>query len=261
MSTLPTISTEPGTRFVVLDTETTGLSAEQGDRVIELGCVELVDRKPTGHDLHLYFNPERDSHPDALRIHGLTTEFLRDKPKFAEKSTAILDYLRGAHLLIHNAAFDTSFLDAELARLRLPPLRQHVAAITDTLALAKELFPGKRNSLDALCDRLDVDRRGRTLHGALLDARLLADVYINMTRGQHALLTEEPSPNPDTPITLQPLQADPEEHLDLSTVELPIISASTEELAAHSHMLQDLDKASSNKTIWKIFEKPAETAA
>ena len=166
-------------RFIVLDTETTGLSPDNGDRIIELGCVELVGRKPTGNNLHLYFNPERDSHEDALRVHGLTTQFLSDKPKFAEKARDILAYLQGAQLIIHNAPFDMGFLEKEFSLLGLPPLKTAVAGVTDSLALAKELFPGKRNSLDALCDRLGVDNSGRTLHGALLDAQLLADVYYN----------------------------------------------------------------------------------
>ena len=163
-------------RQIVLDTETTGLSAEGGDRIIELGCVELVGRKLTGNNLHFYFNPGRDSHEDALKVHGISNEFLRDKPKFAELADEILRYLEGAELIIHNAAFDVGFLNKELELLGKPPLRSFVAEVTDTLAMAKQLYPGKRNSLDALCDRLGVDNSSRTLHGALLDAELLADV-------------------------------------------------------------------------------------
>ena len=171
-------------RQIVLDTETTGLDAAGGDRIVEIGCVELIDRKLTGHNLHLYINPERDSHPDAERVHGLSTAFLSDKPKFAEIARQFLDYVQGAEIIIHNAPFDVGFLNKELERLGLPPLSEHTGDITDTLALAKQIYPGKRNSLDALCDRLDVDRSSRTLHGALLDAELLASVYINLTRGQ-----------------------------------------------------------------------------
>jgi DNA polymerase-3 subunit epsilon len=178
------------TRQIVLDTETTGLSAENGDRIIEIGCVELLSRKLTGNNLHFYLNPERDSHEDALKVHGISNEFLRDKPKFADVADEILRYVEGAELIIHNAAFDLGFLDKELERLGRPPLRHFVAEVTDTLAMAKQLYPGKRNSLDALCERLGVDNSGRTLHGALLDAELLADVYISLTRGQEALLIE-----------------------------------------------------------------------
>ena len=177
-------------RQIVFDTETTGLSAENGDRVIEIGCVELVNRKLTGRNLHYYLNPERDSHEDALRIHGLTTEFLRDKPKFAAVVDEFLDYIQGSELIIHNAAFDVGFLNKELELLGRPPLKSYVSGVIDTLALAKEMYPGKRNSLNGLCERLGVDNTGRTLHGALLDAELLADVYVYMTRGQDALLID-----------------------------------------------------------------------
>ena len=177
-------------RQIVLDTETTGLSAEAGDRIIELGCVELFARKLTGNNLHFYFNPGRDSHEDALRVHGISNEFLRDKPKFAELADEILAYLDGAEIIIHNAPFDVGFLNKELELLGKPPLKTFVSGVIDSLAMAKEMFPGKRNSLDALCDRLEVDNSGRTLHGALLDAELLADVYINMTRGQEALIMD-----------------------------------------------------------------------
>ena len=170
-------------RQIVLDTETTGLSAENGDRIIEIGCVELVHRKLTGHNKHFYVNPERDSHEDALKVHGISNEFLRGKPKFAEIAEELLDFLAGAEIIIHNAPFDVGFLNKELELLGRAPLRTLVGSVTDTLLMAKEMFPGKRNSLDALCDRLGVDNSGRTLHGALLDAELLAEVYINLTRG------------------------------------------------------------------------------
>ena len=177
-------------RQIFLDTETTGLYAEQGDRVIEIGCVELLNRKLTGNNLHYYLNPGRDSHEEALRIHGLTTAFLRDKPPFEAIVDDFLAYVQDAEIIIHNAAFDLGFLNMELKRVGKLPLRDYVAKVVDTLVMAKEMFPGKRNSLDALCDRLEVDNSGRTLHGALLDAELLADVYINMTRGQDALLMD-----------------------------------------------------------------------
>ncbi|HOZ65790.1 MAG TPA: DNA polymerase III subunit epsilon, partial [Burkholderiaceae bacterium] len=166
-------------RQIFLDTETTGLYPDQGDRIIEIGCVELVNRKLTGNNLHFYLNPGRDSHEEALKVHGITTEFLRDKPKFDAVADELLAYLGGAEIIIHNAAFDVGFLNKELSLVGREPFREFVASVTDTLVMAKEMYPGKRNGLDALCDRLGVDNSGRTLHGALLDAELLADVYIN----------------------------------------------------------------------------------
>ncbi|MDO4593464.1 MAG: DNA polymerase III subunit epsilon [Comamonadaceae bacterium] len=237
------------TRQIVLDTETTGLSAETGDRVIELGCVELVNRKLTGNNLHLYFNPGRDSHPDALRVHGLTTEFLSDKPKFAEKVNEILAYLQDAELIIHNAPFDLGFLNKELSLLGLRPITEYVAKVTDSLVMAKELYPGKRNSLDALCSRLDVDNSGRELHGALLDSELLAEVYINMTRGQNALVMpdeDEEEASSDLGDVLQTI--------DLRSFKLPVLQASEQELAAHAALLEQIDKASGGKTIWRVQE-------
>jgi DNA polymerase-3 subunit epsilon len=230
-------------RQIVLDTETTGLSAEGGDRIIELGCVELYARKLTGNNLHFYFNPERDSHEDALKVHGISNEFLRDKPKFAELTEEILDYLSDAELIIHNAAFDIGFLNKELERVGKKPLKAYVSNVIDTLAMAKEMFPGKRNSLDALCDRLEVDNSGRTLHGALLDAELLADVYINMTRGQEALLIDAGDAQTDASGVLV--------QVDLSGFTLPVIRANEQEMAAHQEVLTQMDKSSGGKTIWR----------
>jgi DNA polymerase-3 subunit epsilon len=229
-------------RQIVLDTETTGLSAENGDRIIELGCVELFARKLTGNDLHIYFNPERESHEDALKVHGLTTDFLRDKPKFATLANDIVEYLRGAELIIHNAAFDVGFLNKELELAGLPPLRTFVGEVTDTLAMAKQVYPGKRNSLDALCDRFGVDRSNRTFHGAKLDAQLLADVYINLTRGQDALLIDV--------VTNEPVQGAVVE-IDLRSFVLPVLTAAEHELAAHEELLLQLDKASNGRTIFR----------
>ena len=239
-------------RLIVLDTETTGLSAETGDRVIELGCVELLNRKLTGNNLHLYFNPERDSHPDALRVHGLTTEFLSDKPKFAEKVQEILAYLQGAELIIHNAPFDVGFLNKELSLLGLKPLTNYVDKVTDSLVMAKEMFPGKRNSLDALCSRLEVDNSGRELHGALLDAELLADVYINMTRGQNALVMPDEDDGHGAGGVGGASTA-----IDLRSFKLPVLKASDQELAAHESVLAEIDKASGAKTIWRVKEADA----
>ncbi len=235
-------------RQIVLDTETTGLSAETGDRIIELGCVELVNRKLTGNNLHFYFNPDRDSHEDALRVHGISNEFLKDKPRFAELADEILAYLEGAEVIIHNAPFDIGFLNKELELLGKPPFKSFVGGVIDSLVMAKEMFPGKRNSLDALCDRLEVDNSGRTLHGALLDAELLADVYINMTRGQEALLMETAEVSSTGTVSAR---------VDLSTFALPVLVANEQELAAHEDVLGQLDKASGGKTVWRNLDAPA----
>ncbi|TFY98713.1 DNA polymerase III subunit epsilon [Ramlibacter rhizophilus] len=231
-------------RQIVLDTETTGLSAETGDRIIEIGCVELVSRKLTGNNKHFYLNPGRDSHEDALKVHGISNEFLRDKPKFAQVADELLDYLQDAEIIIHNAAFDVGFLNKELELIGRPAFRSFVGSITDTLAMAKEMYPGKRNSLDALCDRLGVDNSGRTLHGALLDAELLADVYINLTRGQDALLIDLSPSDTVAGITTQ---------VDLRQFTLPVLLASDQEHEAHEAVLQQLDKASGGKTLWRLF--------
>jgi len=229
-------------RQIFLDTETTGLSAEGGDRVIEIGCVELFNRKLTGNNLHFYLNPERDSHEDALKVHGISNDFLRDKPKFAQVAQEVLDYLHGAEIIIHNAAFDVGFLNKELERVGEAPFTTHVSSVTDTLVMAKQMFPGKRNSLDALCDRLGVDNSGRTLHGALLDAELLADVYINLTRGQEALLIDISDDQP---------QHQSVGSIDLSSYQLPVLRANAQELTMHEDLLQQLDKASGGKTVWR----------
>jgi DNA polymerase III subunit epsilon len=238
-------------RQIVLDTETTGLSAENGDRVIELGCVELFNRKLTGNDLHIYFNPERESHEDALKVHGLTTDFLRDKPKFAVLANDVVEYLRGAELIIHNAAFDVGFLNKELEMAGLPPLREFVAEVTDTLAMAKAVYPGKRNSLDALCDRFGIDRSNRTFHGAKLDAQLLADVYINLTRGQDALLIDVSNNEP----TFGTVVA-----VDLRSFVLPVLAATEHELAAHDDLLGQLDKSSKGQTLFRQIDVQGQNA-
>jgi DNA polymerase-3 subunit epsilon len=230
-------------RQIFLDTETTGLSADNGDRIIEIGCVELVNRRLTGNNLHFYLNPGRDSHEEALKVHGITNEFLKDKPKFDAVVDELLHYVRDAEIIIHNAAFDLGFLDKELELLARAPFRNHVSGVVDTLAMAKEVFPGKRNSLDALCDRLGVDNSGRTLHGALLDAELLADVYINLTRGQDALLIDAHSPQHGGPAVPQ---------IDLSVFELPVLQANEQETAAHEDVLTQIDKASGGKTVWRV---------
>lgn len=231
-------------RQIFLDTETTGLYAEQGDRLIEIGCVELVNRKLTGNNLHLYVNPGRDSHEEALRVHGITSEFLRDKPKFEAVVDDFLAYVQDAEIIIHNAQFDIGFLNKELELVGRPRFKEYVAGIVDTLAMAKEMFPGKRNSLDALCSRLDVDNSGRTLHGALLDSELLADVYINMTRGQDALLMDSSAPEEKGVVFVA---------TDLTGYELSVVYANAQEQSAHDDVVKQIDKSSGGKALWKTL--------
>jgi DNA polymerase-3 subunit epsilon len=206
-------------RQIFLDTETTGLDAANGDRVIEIGCIEMVNRRLTEHTFHHYLNPERSSHPDAVAVHGITDEFLADKPKFALVCDEFLSFVSGAEVVIHNAGFDVGFLNAELARLGKPPIAKVVARITDSLLLAREMFPGKGNSLDALCKRLEVDNTHRNLHGALLDAGLLAEVYLRMTRGQGSLVI-------DAARTVGPASDD--DAIDFAALKLPLVPASAE---------------------------------
>ncbi len=239
-------------RQIVLDTETTGLSAEGGDRIIEVGCVELFNRKLTGNNKHFYLNPGRDSHEDALKVHGISNEFLRDKPKFVDVADELMDYLQDAEIIIHNAAFDVSFLNKELELIGKPAFASFVGSVTDTLRMAKEMYPGKRNSLDALCDRLGVDNSGRTLHGALLDAELLADVYINLTRGQDALLIDVSAQDTGGAVAVR---------VDLSKFDLPVIAANDQEAAAHDDVLKQLDKASGGKTLWRVRESASASVA
>jgi DNA polymerase III subunit epsilon len=232
-------------RQIILDTETTGLSPATGDRIVEIGCVELLNRKLTGNNKHYYLNPERDSDEGALKVHGLTTEFLSDKPKFTQIADDFLAYIAGAdEIIIHNAPFDVGFLEAELKRASKNRFSSYAGKVVDSLAMAKHQFPGKRNSLDALCDRLGVDNSGRKLHGALLDAELLADVYIGLTRGQDALLMDSSSGEQSTSAV---------QHVDLRQFELPVLAATTEELAAHDGVLTQLDKASGGKTLWRTL--------
>lgn len=229
-------------RQIFLDTETTGLSPEAGDRIIEIGCVEMVNRRLTGRNLHFYVNPERANSEDAVKIHALTDEFLADKPLFAAIADELLEYLTSAEVVIHNAGFDIGFLDAELTRLNRPPFTQHVTRVTDSLAMAREMFPGKSNSLDALCRRLEVDSSNRALHGALLDAGLLAEVYIRMTRGQESLVID----------AAEALRAEVAlGSADFSGLRLLVLQPDDDELQAHEAVLADLDKASNGRTIWR----------
>ena len=230
-------------RLVFLDTETTGLNPESGDRVVEIGCVELVNRRPTGRDLHFYVNPERANHEDALKVHGLSDEFLAAKPLFAHVADELLEYVRGAEVIIHNAAFDTAFLDAELRRIGRPALAGHVHRVTCSLTLARSVFPGKSNSLDALCKRFEVNNAARQLHGALLDAGLLAEVYVRMTRGQDSLVIDG-----DDAFAVDDVRG----HADFSRFELIVLPPDGDELAAHAAVLADIDKASGGHAVWAV---------
>ncbi|CUA98270.1 DNA polymerase III subunit epsilon [Thiomonas bhubaneswarensis] len=229
------------TRQIVLDTETTGLNPASGDRIIEVAGVELFNRRLTGKHYHAYLNPDRASHPDALKVHGLTEEFLADKPRFEQIADDLLEFVRDAEIIIHNAPFDCAFLDAELERLSRPAFKDHVAQITDTLVMAKSQFPGKFNNLDALCKRFGIDNAHRTLHGALLDAELLAEVYLSLTRGQDSLVIDLETPQQQLNVTAHALDG----------FDLPVAAASTEEMAAHESFLRLLDKKSNGKSIWR----------
>ncbi len=232
-------------RQIFLDTETTGLSPDNGDRLIEIGCLEMVNRRLTGKSLHLYVNPERPSSEEAIKVHGITDEFLADKPRFAEVVEELIAYVAGAEVIIHNAGFDVGFLDAELKRAAREGFRHHVAKVTDSLLMAREMFPGKSNSLDALCRRLEVDNSNRTLHGALLDAGLLAEVYIRLTRGQDSLVIDAGgASSAGGSAANEPLAS-------LSAFTLHIVPVSDEERSAHEAVLADLDMASGGKTVWR----------
>lgn len=226
-------------RRIVLDTETTGLEPADGHRIIELACLELDGRRATGRHFHRYVNPERVIDLAATQVHGLTAEDLADKPKFGDIADEFLDFVSGCELLIHNAPFDVAFLDAELARIGRPAL-QSLCSVTDTLTMARDLHPGKKNSLDALCERYSVDHSRRTLHGALLDAQLLADVWLAMTRGQESL---------DIALGAAPASALPA-HEEPAQVLLHVIRASDAELAAHAALCQRIQRDSKGQCLW-----------
>jgi DNA polymerase-3 subunit epsilon len=230
------------TRQVVLDTETTGLNARHGDRIIEIGCVEILDRRISERVFHTYLNPEREVELGATRVHGLTREDLLAKPKFAEVAKDFLDFVAGAEIIIHNADFDVEFLDLELGRARLGTLREQVAKVTDTLFMARELHPGRKNSLDALCERYFVDHANRTLHGALLDARLLAEVYLAMTRGQESLMMEL-----ETPAAAAAAHA----ALQIDISSLIVVPALPGEIALHEQVLDSIDKEAKSGSLWR----------
>ncbi|MFK3737842.1 DNA polymerase III subunit epsilon [Massilia sp. TN1-12] len=230
-------------RQIVLDTETTGLNPRTGDRLVEIGCVEIVDRKLTGNNYHRYVNPERDSDEGALAVHGLTTEFLSDKPKFHEIAEELRDFVKGAEIIIHNAPFDLGFLNHEFQRIGMPPFVDHCGNVIDTLVQAKELHPGKRNSLDALCDRYGISNAHRKLHGALLDSELLADVYLAMTRGQNTLSMDVEVETSAGGIVLEagPLG------------EIIVVAAASDELAEHENVLAALDKGVKGECVWRKY--------
>lgn len=231
-------------RQIVLDTETTGLEPQQGHRIIEIGCVELVNRRLTGRHYHQYINPEREVDQGAIEVHGITNEFLADKPRFAAVASEFWEFIRGAELVIHNAAFDVGFINCEFSRLDMPVVTSE-CAVLDTLALARQKHPGQKNSLDALCKRYGVDNSHRDLHGALLDAEILADVYLLLTGGQTALElgTEAQAASQSAgPVSLGKISRDRRP--------LRVIYASATELEAHQNKLKTIDKASGGACIW-----------
>ena len=229
-------------RQIVLDTETTGLNARLGDRVIEIGCIELLSRNVTDRSFHTYVDPQRDVDEGASRVHGLTREFLSDKPKFGDIAKQFVDYLQGAELIIHNADFDVEFLDQELALAGFRKLSEYSSKIIDTLAMARELHPGKRNSLDALCERYAVNNAHRTLHGALLDARLLAEVYLALTRGQESLVMELDAPSEAAVAAAR-----------IDAKKLTVLRASAEEVKAHEKILDAIDQTAKEQggSLWR----------
>lgn len=231
-------------RQIFLDTETTGLEHKLGHRIIEIGCVEMRSRRLTNRHYHRYVNPDRDIDAGALAVHGISLEFLQDKPRFADIAAEFLDFVRGAELIIHNAAFDIGFLNAELARLDMAPIDTVCHAVQDTLRMAKDLHPGKKNNLNALCERYGVDNSHRTLHGALLDAEILAEVYVAMTRGQESLMMELEN---DSPAAFdekgQPLSI-------IHNLKHHVLRATEAELAEHEQLLATIAKESKGKCLW-----------
>jgi DNA polymerase III subunit epsilon len=236
-------------RQIILDTETTGIDPRAGNRIIEIGCVEMLNRQLTGNNFHYYVNPERDSEEGALAVHGLTTEFLSDKPKFADIANEFREYVADAEVIIHNAPFDIGFLNAEFDRIGIPKFETHIAGVIDTLVMAKQLYPGKRNSLDALCDRYGISNAHRTLHGALLDSELLAEVYLAMTRGQESLTME----------LSEPVSAagSADAGVALPLAEIVVMQATPEELAEHEALLDKLDKDVKGTCVWRAASAPA----
>lgn len=229
-------------RQIVLDTETTGIDPNDGHRIIEIGCVELMERQLTGRHYHVYINPEREVEAEAITVHGITNEFLADKPVFSEVADEFFEFIKGAELVIHNAAFDVGFMDAEFARLK--PIRKTAdhCGIVDSLAIARKKHPGQKNNLDALCKRYGVDNSSRELHGALLDAEILADVYLLLTGGQTALVLDDNDGKEGEPGGIRRLSA--------SRQPLPVLTANDDEAVAHDELLTVIDKAA-GEALWR----------
>jgi DNA polymerase-3 subunit epsilon len=239
-------------RQIILDTETTGLEPSEGHRIIEIGCVELVNRRPTGNTYHQYINPEREIDAGAIEVHGITNESLADKPRFADIAQDLLAYVRGAELVIHNAPFDVGFLNSELGLMAAANGNkaqriEDMCSVVDTLALARRMHPGQKNDLDSLCKRYSVDNTQRTLHGALLDAEILADVYLAMTGGQTGLFE-------DARTALQAAAQTEIRRADPNRPRVAVITASAEELAAHQACLEDIDGKSKGRCLWKEMD-------
>ncbi|OOF60269.1 DNA polymerase III subunit epsilon [Rodentibacter myodis] len=244
-------------RQIVLDTETTGMNQlgahYEGHGIIEIGAVELVNRRYTGNNFHIYINPNRPVDPEAIKVHGITDEMLADKPEFKAVAQEFLDYIKGAELLIHNAPFDVGFMDYEFRKLGLKVKTADICVVTDTLQMARQMYPGKRNSLDALCDRLGIDNSKRTLHGALLDAEILADVYLSMTGGQTSLFGEEDEDS--TPIIAvgQEERAEVEQSAVVFSNNLKVLQPNEEETQAHLELLKMINKKSDGKCVWALL--------
>lgn len=238
-------------RYVVLDTETTGLEVRQGHRIIEIGCIEVNGRQVTDKHFHEYVNPEREVDEGAFQVHGISDEMLADKPKFKQIAKDFLDFIQGSTLIIHNASFDIGFLDGELERLGLGKTADYVEGVIDSLGMAREMFPGKRNNLDALCDRLGVNNAHRQLHGALLDSQILAEVYLAMTRGQDSLVIDLNARHDDDGV----------ERIKLGSLNLPEPEPSEEEMALHLAYLEDIEKAAKGPSVWSKISQPTEESA
>jgi DNA polymerase-3 subunit epsilon len=241
-------------RQIILDTETTGLEPSEGHRIIEVGCVELINRRPSNNRYQQYINPGREIDPGAMEVHGITNEMLKDKPKFSDIAKDLLEFIQGAELIIHNAPFDIGFLNNELALMakgKTAPRIGDSCTVVDTLKLARSMHPGQKNDLNSLCRRYNVDNAHRTLHGALLDAEILADVYLAMTGGQTVMFESAHSPMNATTATVAPSDV---RRFDTNRPALPVIPATAEELAAHQKWLEELDKKSGGKCVWKKIE-------
>jgi len=244
------------TRQIVLDTETTGMNQlgdhYEGHGIIEIGAVELVNRRYTGNNFHIYINPNRPVDPEAIKVHGITDEMLADKPEFKAVAQEFLDYIKGAELLIHNAPFDVGFMDYEFRKIGLDVKTTDICVVTDTLQMARQMYPGKRNNLDALCDRLGIDNSKRTLHGALLDAEILADVYLSMTGGQTSLFAEEDEDVPAIIAATEENKIEPEQNAVVFSDNLNVLQPNEGEIQAHLELLKMINKKSGGKCVWDL---------